>query len=541
MLLSYNKGIINYDGFEKIEFGNLNVYYRGILWMRGKKAGKESVTHFIKKYIDSGKIPFIELFGAFSCIIEYSDGKLILFTDNSNMHCFFIGDKAIGSNFLEVAKTNKVNSFDIDSLCEFFSLGAVYFRKTLLKGIKLTDNDKVYIYDQGIIHIIEKGIGGIDKKSSISDVNEFFKEMAYALSELKVTLSLTGGYDSRMVFACLNNYIPVDTFISGDNEKDQDIIVSKRVAKAAGNKQEVIKTTKPNITEDYIYSLFDFSQGIIPFLTDGDMNIINFIINRANNGYNCYLSGDGGPMHKDWWWQQDLPFYNKKDTNVMKFYDQRIQYIKENYFCGKKLINANNLLKKRMLKGINKFVGATNTQSYDNFYYYLNGSKMVIHINTFSSKIPSYSPLWELELVRYSYNLPRYKRFFYNSMRDITTKANPAIAKIPTCYGTTASNEIPLIIRDILFQFIDYGKKMFRLFGRKLFNKSLFTGNVIKWSTEDDVRKLELTNRALDYCKQQEFIAEEANISNLSYPLLGRIVQIYMLSEYLDLNNHKHQ
>lgn len=536
MLLNYDRGFINYDEYHKIEYMNSNIYYRGIVWVRGKKAGRESIEYLVEKYLETGKIPYIEIFGAFSCIIQESDGKAILFTDNSNMHCFFIGDKAIGTNFLEVAKENGAESFDMDSLCEFISLGGVYFGKTLLSGVNLTENDKSYIYNKGQISIVEKGIGGIDGESSITDVNEFFQEMAYALSESNVTLSLTGGYDSRMVFACLNNYIPIATFISGDDDTGSDFVVSQKVASVAGIEQEIIRMKKPDISEDYIKHLFEYAQGVVPFLNDGYMRVSNFIQERADREYNCYLTGDGGVMHKDWWWMQDIPFYRKKHTDVRRFYFQRINYISSEISYGVELKESFDNLDKRMISGINDLSKSMNTQSYDSFYYNLNGRKIVLQYNTHSSVLSSYAPLWELELVRYSYHLPRKKRFFYNSIRDITTKANPDVAKIPTGYGTTASSELPYMLRDLFFQLIDYFKKACRMIGRKVLRKSLFVGNAITWSTEQEVRKSEISSKALDYCIQQGYIAEGVNLSDISYSLLGRIIQIYMLGDYLTID-----
>jgi len=165
----------------------------------------------------------------------------------------------------------------------------------------------------------------------------------------------------------------------------------------------------------------------------------------------------------------------------------------------------------------------------------IESSTVKLPYTSYSKFISSYAPLWELELVRYSYHLPRRKRFFYNSMRDITTKANPAIARIPTGYGTTASNEAPYVIRDVFFQIVDYFKKACRLVSRKVLKKSLFVGRVTTWSTEQEVRELDLSKKALEYCIQKGYIAEGTNLSEISYSLLGRIIQIYMLADYLEI------
>src|SRR5690606_26661912 len=107
MLISYERGIINVNNFECLEKNGYLYYYSGIIWMRGKKAGKETVEHISKIYEVQNKIPFIEIFGSFCFVILHPNGRIVLFTDNSNMRTFYIGKKLIGTNYLEVIKEKK--------------------------------------------------------------------------------------------------------------------------------------------------------------------------------------------------------------------------------------------------------------------------------------------------------------------------------------------------------------------------------------------------------------------------------------------------
>lgn len=534
MLLSYEKGMVNTDGFESFESNGNTYYYSGIIWMRGKKAGKESVQEIATIYEKHGSIPFIEIFGSFYCVIQRSNGDIMFFTDNSNMHCYYMGKKAIGTNYLEVIRENGAKKFNNEALCELFALGGVYFGKTLIDEIELSEFDKYYICSKDAIRVENKNIGGIDGETSIQDVNEFFKEMAYALSDLKVTLSLTGGYDSRMVFACLKEYVAIDVFISGDNEKDSDIVCSQKVARVGGSQIEIIKTEKPKITDEYIKFLFEYAQGLAPFLNDGYMRISEFIKNRAEKEYDCYLTGDGGVLHKDWWWLQDLPYYRKKMIDFNKFYFQRIRYSDESVPWGVTLEEKEKLLREKTVKEFMKFRMPFNTQTYDTLYFNVNGKKISSNYSIHSNHIWTYAPLWELELVRYSYHLPRRKRFFYNSMREITTKASKDIARVPTNYGTTASSEPLYICRDVFFQGVDYFKKACRMLGRKVFNKNFFVGNPVTWSAEADLRNLPIAHKALDYVIENGFIEEGTKLDDISYTLLGRLIQVYMLAQFMN-------
>lgn len=533
MIFSRTEGFIDTEGFEKVVHKQRLFYYSGLFFMRGKKAGEESVLAFAEEYETTGNIPFIKMFGAFCLIICESDGKSIFFTDNSNLHCFFIGENYIGDNFLEIINCEKSSEFNMEALCEFFVLGGVYFGKTLVDGIHLTANDSYYIYSNGAMEQRDKGIGGIDGPSSIEDVSEFFRDIAYALSDQKVTLSLTGGYDSRMVFACIKDHVPTNVFISGNNEEDPDIVLAKKTARVAGQSLEVIKIEKPEISENYLRELFSYAQGCIPFVNDGFIQISTFIINRAKRGYDCYISGDGGVMHKDWWWIQDFPFYRRKHIDLNKFYDERIEYVNKFTPFGTKLLQPSKDLKNRFVNSISQYRRVLNTETYDFLYFNVNGPKIANHYSVYSKEIRSYAPLWEFEFVRYSYNLPRRKRFFYNSIREITTMNSRSIARVPTVYGTTASNEPLYIIRDIFFQCIDYSKKSIRMMGRKFLNKNLLTGNRRRWSGERDIRDLDISNRALIYCIDKGFIKQNTNLESLTYDTLGCMIQVYLLSNYM--------
>ncbi len=85
---------------------------------------------------------------------------------------------------------------------------------------------------------------------------------------------------------------------------------------------------KPKITEDYLYQLFRYNQTFLSF--NSSIRIEGFTRYRKQKGYNIRVTGDGGVLHKDWWWTQDFPFYNKKKVDLNRFYRQRIYLTKIN-------------------------------------------------------------------------------------------------------------------------------------------------------------------------------------------------------------------
>ena len=213
-----------------------------------------------------------------------------------------------------------------------------------------------------------------------------------------------------------------------------------------------------------------------------------------------FLTGDGGALHKDWEWMQDLPFYHRRKTNLNRFYDQRIEFLKYNNYLGEKLCPVYTNQKKRILAHLKEYSRSINTESYDFLYYYISGNRR-LYYNLHEFGVFMYAPLNEFEYVRYSYHLPRRKRFFYNQIRKLTTGANKQVARIPTNYATTASSEVRYLMRDVFLQGIDYSKKAIRMFGRKFFNRSFFVSAPFEWDI-DDIRLLPYASEALSYAKK---------------------------------------
>jgi hypothetical protein len=107
--------------------------------------------------------------------------------------------------------------------------------------------------------IMDKGIEDIDGDSSITNPEDFFGDLCVAMKNRHVSVSLTGGYDSRMVFAMINKSIDPNLFFSANViTKDGDI--AKRVANSAGKELKIIRTEKPLLTENLIVEMMEYTQ-----------------------------------------------------------------------------------------------------------------------------------------------------------------------------------------------------------------------------------------------------------------------------------------
>lgn len=514
-------------------------YLNGFLFVSGRPAGRESLEYLAREYEESGQIPFSELHGAFSVFIKKPEGQIIAFTDNSHMHAIFISDNAISDSFISLVQYLHNNAhaklhFLPEAIAQNYSVGRIFFSKTLIEEIMISNPFMCYVVEDERIRTERKGVNDIGYCDHSFEVSTFFDDLSFALSDINTSVALTGGYDSRLIFTFLKNRMKVLPSLSGDNCKHRDIIVSKEVADCAGYTLNLVNVTKPEITDEQVRNMFHIHDGIFGCLRPEIFRLYEFYQSLADIGIKLHITGDGGVLHKDWEWMQDLPFYNKKKTDLYRFYEQRLAFNRDTKDAGDYILSEIEQMKNTIVDQLRVFKMETNTQSYDMLYYHVNGP----HDWYFSMSICGvdlYSPLLEKDFVSYSYALPRFQRFFYNNMRNLTSKEDAAIARIPTYYGTTESNEFRMIVRDVWFQLIEYVKKLIRMIGRKVRRKTYFTSDVITWSIEQDLRNLKISQQAVDYCKKVGIIQAQTSMQSLSAAHIMCALEIYLLAEYAGL------
>lgn len=542
LLINKSGQLQNQESCTAYTFDKTCYYVNGFIFTSGKKAGAETINWLNECLRESDEIPFDSLMGAFSLFIVFPDGRITAFTDNSGQHAIYIHDKAISDSLLDLidylTTDERLNlKFSSEALAESYSLGRVFCGKTLIQGITLSDSFQQYTVANGMLSEGKKPIINIDCGAPDFSPDVFFTDLAYALTGFPVSVALTGGYDSRMVYAFLRNRRKVTPSLSGDCMTEPDIVTAKKVAQSVDDRLNLIETKKPDISAALLQRIFNGNDGECDLVSPSTYRLSQFYEKLSAQGFCVHITGDGGVLHKDWEWMQDLPFYNKKHTNMERFYHQRLAYLKNTSYAGPSIKNEIAGMKGKILAYIEQYRRESNTKSYDMLYYYVNGRRECQY-NIQPSGVIQYAPLLEKRFVAYSYVLPRRKRFFYNNMRRLTTMQNETIAKIPTCYGTTASSEAICIIRDIFMQCIDYFKKFIRMIGRKYLKKNLFVSAVTTWKVREELNAEPISQAAVQFCVEQGYINEEARVGDLSDAQLAFAIRVFMLQERI---NAKHK
>ena len=536
MLISNKTGIVNCDSFIKAYSDeDISIYINGILFCKKMKAGNESIFYIAKCFKEESRIPFSEIFGSYTVIIDIHAKKQIVFSDNSCMHGFYISDHYIGSNFIEIIKAEGSKQLDAIGVCEYFCLirGGLS-RHTYVEGICFSSNEEYYVIENGMRKKHSKGIGSIEDKSTFDDPYEFFADVMYALEDKKIVCALTGGFDSRAVASCMNKIKATECFVSGDDDRSSEIVLAIEAAKAGGYHMKHIRPHYPAIDNETIIDKWKTKGGYQISFGTADFRVDYFMNALTDEGYEILIDGSAGDMHKDFWFAQEFPFYGRDKSNPSRFYNKRMkQYPK---IVGDRITANIEDMESLELKELQSLTRNNNTKSCLLYGWYNDWYCMAAK-NTESMYPILYSPLQELEMVRYSYNISPKGKFMNLFLRELTSKANINVARVKTVYGTTASNEPLYLVRDFFFQLIRYGQQLMSYLSRKLTGKRLFISTVDNYLLDDEVKKNKIVNDAISWAKCNKYIKGKTELSEISMPLLDVILNLYLVEKYCLGNN----
>ena len=177
----------------------------------------------------------------------------------------------------------------------------------------------------------------------------------------------------------------------------------------------------------------------------------------------------------------------------------------------------------------------SNTQTYDNISFAYHAATEVGRLLAAgSSVVPVYAPLVEIDLVRYGFHMPRRKRFFNNFHREMITKLNPRVARIPTAEGgMTVSSRF----RDVALDAVKYtwtnASWAANVVVRRVFRRPYGLGSVNHPDLSRRIRTYPGARRFVDRLKDEGVLAGRVDFDKISDPYLGRCITLGMLLQHL--------
>lgn len=508
-------------------------YYSGIFFIPGFKEGIESIKELDKQYSESNKLDFIQYMGSYNIVIK-EDEEYIFFSSNSISSGLYYNGEIVSNNVLDIVKHSSSFAFDEKGISQYIMYGKVFFDKTYIKDAYITSNQCFYRIKNNIIEKLSKNIGTLEDEEKGISPEIFSNYLSIALQDKKSVLSLTGGFDSRFVLSMFLKKCPIFASICGSDITHEDFVISKSVAEAARVPYKAEVVEKPTITDDYIKEVFVSRGGYHYLINESVFRLNEYIDRKKSEGFECLITGDSGIFHKSDEWTQYFPFYNLPFTNTKRDYRNLI-------LCNKKMLPMSDRLKvlfeknrEEILLYLNENKKNCNTKSFDWFSWYLSrkASYMPLY-NGQSMLIDSYPPLLEYRLVVNSYNLKRRKRIMAWQMREFISSVDKAVSEIPTAIGATASTDLKLVLKDCLICFVDVFKSAKRFISRFIkLGKKEKSHNATTWSCEKEIRGLKLSEQAVDFGIENDWIEAKLTVNDVPYDLLVKLIELFLLKTY---------
>lgn len=224
---------------------------------RGHSVARPGPSYLIHLYEDDRSFP-AKLNGMFHGLLaDRARGAALLFNDRYGMHRIYYHESKEAFYFAAEAKAivrvrPEVRGTDPQALGEFIACGCVLENRTLFDGMRVLPAASAWVFRNGSIELRKAYFQPKEwEQQSRLGPEAFYGELRnsfarnlprYFNGSRPVGMSLTGGLDTRMIMAWQKadpGSLPCYTF-GGPFRDSRDVVVAREVARACGQRHEVI-------------------------------------------------------------------------------------------------------------------------------------------------------------------------------------------------------------------------------------------------------------------------------------------------------------
>jgi hypothetical protein len=517
------------------------VCWKGLIFIHGVSAGSPTIHKITQSLYDTSLASLCqELRGVFGLFIfDKTRAQWQITVDNAGLYHIYHDHDTVSTSFLELLAFKNVSSRQIcaAAAAEFLALGWIHWRRTLVDGIATIGHDEIIELELG-------SAGTRNVKRTVrkelpppgGNLESFLAHYAYlaeALVGRRVSVDLTGGFDSRLNACLLGGYgLDFEVAMSG-RPGVSDVVISEQVARTLGKDLHLTLHDISSLDSDLL-DMFREGDG----LSDVVLHHLSRQLQgeRKSRGIEVAISGDGGALYKDFWWLQDMPRYSSSRINFERLYDLRIEpsTLPQNYLAGD-VAAAYAGLRRHTLEQFATLAARTNTESYDNLYYYYNmpvacGRFLTNHINNY---VDFAAPLLDHRNVMFGFSLPRSTRLFNRFHRRVLTEHCPKLARLMTTSGVSASAEGWIVVSDAFGYGMSMGRRLRKKIGQRLFGLPSLPPTNPEPGMRSVVRHSSAFLQSLAALKDLRMIAAELTPEAVRDIEIGRILTLGMLVRYL--------
>jgi hypothetical protein len=519
------------------------VRWKGLIYLHGVSSGVATIQQIAQR-LPTTPLTFLcrELHGIFGLFIFDKTRCLWqIAVDNSGLYHVFHDQDTVSSSFLELLAFKGLSSRHICPVAaaEFLAHGGVYWRRTLVVGIAKIGHDEIIELEPGSagtksakrIARKELPLPGGNQESFVAH----YAYLAEALADRRVSVDLTGGFDSRLN-ACLLTRHGLDFEVATSGRSGiPDVVIPERAAKILGREFRLTLHDISSLDKD-LPRMFREGDGLTDLVVHHRARQLQ--AERKRRGIEVAISGVGGELYKDFWWLQDTPRYSSRRVNFERLYDLRIMPVPlpPHYLAGD-VADAYAQLRRLTLERFADLRAATNTESYDNLYFYYKmpefaGRFLTNHIDNYLNVV---APLLEYDNVMFAFGLPRSIRSFNRFHRRVLSEQCPKLARLMTSSGVSASADGWRIARDGIGCGVTIGRRLTRKIGQRLFGRAwLQSPGPDEPTMRSRVRRGSEFLQSLTALKDLRMLASELTPDEVRDADVGRILALGMLVRRLE-------
>ncbi len=518
--------------------------WRGALYLSGETAGRATVRRLLAESDLAALEELIDrlhgVYGLF--VLDRARQIWRIFNDRTGMLRIYYSDSGVATRFLQLVRAENKTARDVDEqrLLEFIIHGGNFDRETPVLGIRRLRREQSLRVDytqQPAVTVVPRPDPS-DPPFEPEDVYAYFDDLASALAGQRVSVDVTGGFDSRLI-ACLlvRRELPFDCGLAGILGSSEET-AANRVAAALG-REMVYHVHDISALETDLPRLFFDGDGLteIPRLhRDRQLCLV-----RLARGTEVMVHGGGGEFFRDNFFIQDFPFYDVPSSNIERFYGLRLIPIRlPDEQLTQRAIGLKKAIGEAALARLETCRAATNTETYERIYREFRAPELFG--TTFSNYLhlgmQVIAPFLEHRMVRIAMRTPPWQRFFALWHRRMITANCPDLAALPTNEGYTALSHKSRLVAE----FGNYARVQAGRVGRKLteryLGKSLFhkVGELEADAPgyRDGLRHSVLLALAVDRLEQQGILRPDLSVESLRNIHIGRIITMGTLLRFLD-------
>jgi len=517
--------------------------WKGNVYLPGFAAGTPTVAHLATRLAELGLDHFCAalrgVYGMF--IYDGVEKTWHIFSDNGALYRIFYSSGTISTSFLELALAERsAAAVDSRSVLEFIAHGGNFGRHTPVSTIhKIRRHEilRLTVADSGAVEIVDKHLPATDA-SGDAFVLDYFSTFARSMANQRVSVDLTGGFDTRLIACLLGKMgLDFDCGVAG-RPGSSDVRIAHQVAETLGRQLYPHEHDISTVATD-LPAVFLTGDGLseIPRLHRNRQ----LCLSRLARGIETMVHGGGGGLFQDHYYVHDFPRYGTKAFDLERLYRIRVMpVIIPDAHLTRSAAHTLADLRATTIANFEKCREETNNQTYERIFYELRMTEFygVTFTNYINMGMGVEAPFLDYRMYHVATTMSPWSRTFMLWHRRTTTKHCPKLAALQTNLGYTASSQPWRVLMEsgkyMRVQAGRVGRKLTeRHLGKSLFHR-VGALEADPPGYRQKLRESALFMRALERLKVADILAGGLQPEDVRDTHVGRVITMGTLLAYLD-------